>query len=122
MRAIDLTRADRPSILAGDAMELLPSALATIAADSVPCVFHCHTLNQFHPANRERFLALLALESKKRPLCLLSLEGLGIMPMSSRPDPGPDSELWLTLLADGRIAEQRLLARYQAHGEWLRWL
>ena len=121
-RAAALVAAESPTLMAGDALDLLPAALAGLPADALVVVFHSHALNQFAPADRERFLGLVAQQSQRRDIWLVSLEGPNAMPMPSRtPSPDFDAEMWVTRFTAGQVAEQRLWARYDAHGEWLRW-
>lgn len=103
----------RVRLLAGDALETLPSVLANSPEGSLRCVFHCHTLNQFDPPARERFSDILAEASRETDVHQIALEyAAGAQ--------WPDI-IW-TRYAAGRAAERLLLGRYQAHGQWLEWL
>lgn len=59
-RAIADAAADPPSLLSGDALDLLPRALADAPADAVVCVVHTYVLNQFSAEGRRRFAELTA--------------------------------------------------------------
>jgi len=111
--AITVAAGARPTLIAGDALSTLGGALASLSPDAVPVVFHCHTLNQFPEEERQAFLDLLAAASAERELFHLSAE-------SVRGEAHP--YLTLSLYQTGRQISQRVLARYQAHGEWLEWL
>lgn len=111
--AIAVAAGARPSLIAGDALSTLGGALASLPPEAVAVVFHCHTLNQFPAEARQRFLELLAAESSIRPLFQLSAE-------SVRGEAHP--YLTLSLYQGGRQVSETVLARYQAHGEWLEWL
>ncbi len=52
-RAIDLFRVETPPILAGDALALLPDALARVPRDSTPVVYHTIAVYQFSRDMRE---------------------------------------------------------------------
>lgn len=110
-RAIELARTDPPRMLAGDALDLLPAALAEIPSELTLCVVHTHTLNQFSPEARARFDAILRGASHERPLYRISGEGVA----------GADfPELRFTAYRSGE-ADERRLARYEGHGEWIEW-
>lgn len=112
-RAIDLAKADPPALVAGDAFAAAPAALEQVGDSAVPVVFHCHTLNQFQPEDRERFIAMLAQASTGRTLYHLALE------FASAGDEWP--EMWLRTYRDGALLSLERLAKYQAHGDWVEW-
>ena len=113
--AVALARRDPPTVLQGDALDLLPGVLAQAPPDETLCVYHTHTLNQFSAEARARFAALLADVGATRDLYWLSSE--------YRPAPGGDLRPTLTLVAfeDGK-REERALAFCDHHGRWLEWL
>ena len=47
--AIGIAQSDPPTVMPGDALELLPEVAKTVPQDSTLCMFHTHTLNQFFP-------------------------------------------------------------------------
>lgn len=103
-----------PPLVAGDALAILPGILEGLRGKAVtPVVFHCHTLNQFTPEARGAFAELLARASRGTELYELSLEGVA---------GAPYPEMQVIRYADAVRADVRLLARYDAHGEWLEWL
>lgn len=109
--AIELAvAADRPpNFLRGDALDLLPDVLPNLPPDAAPCVFHSAVLYQFTPESRERFFALLAAASVElgRPIWHVFAED--------------DEGLKLFFYRDGRLADEQLLADFDAHGRWLDW-
>jgi len=109
--AIGLAASDPPTLLGGDALTLTPRALAQVPAGAVPVVFHCHTLNQFRPEDRERFGAMLAGASVGKSLYRISLEYMG--------GQWPGLTLWT--YSDGALTAREELGFYQAHGDWLAW-
>ena len=109
--AIEELRADPPDLIAGDALDLLPSLLRAAPGDATVCVFHCHTLNQFSESQREQFSGLLAEASRQRPVVELSAEWLRT----------PAPELRLIGYEAGRSRSQHL-ANVDHHGCWIEWL
>ncbi len=111
-QALDIARAQRPKVLAGDALSLLPEVATRAAAETTLCVFHSVTIYQFSHEQRERLTALLLEVSTRRPVFRISLE---------RPAASADHQLRLFSYVQGSTTEQ-LLARCSAHGRWLEWL
>lgn len=110
-RAIDMAAAEPPAMIGGDAFDATPAALAKVTGAVAPVVFHCHTLNQFPPEARERFVAMLATHSTGRTLYHLALEYTG----------GKWPEMRLQTFSDGTLLSAERLARYQGHGDWIEW-
>lgn len=101
--ARDVWLRSRPSILQGDAVDLLPEALATAPGDAALCVFHCHTLNQFPSGARETFEDVLRAASTERVVYRLASEG---------------ERVSLRRMTNG-FATTILTARRQVHGKWV---
>jgi hypothetical protein len=100
----------RAEIRAGDALALLPQALAEIPADAAVCVYHTIAVYQFSAEMKAALEALLAAAALRRPVWHLSFEF----------DGGSDYAVILTHhRAGGRAA--RLLALAQPHGGWMDW-
>ena len=95
----------RPTVLQGDAVELLPDALAEAPKDSALCVFHCPALNQFPAEARERFDAILRETSARRTVYHIPSEGQRVS---------------LRRIVRGK-ATTLLRARRQVHGKWIAW-
>src|SRR5437764_3662657 len=110
-RAMDVARQSPPPLRAGPALTLLPQILAAATPAAALCVFHCFTLNQWPRDDRARLTSLLAEYSRRRNIYHVSLEFHG--------DTYP--ELRLAAYARG-VATEAVLARCQAHGEWIEWL
>jgi hypothetical protein len=114
-QVLALAQHEPPPLIAGDALTVLPHAVAEAPADAALCVFHTATLAHFPPEARERFGALIAGLAGQRDLFWLSSEGSA---NSGR------RGLYLTLLTAfeyGRRVE-RQLAYSHPHGAWLEWL
>lgn len=103
-----------PPLVAGDALQVLPGILKGLSGRGLTrVVFHCHTLNQFSPEARHQFENLLAGQSREADLYQLSLEAVA---GSAHP------EMRLITYSQGLKTDVHLLARYDAHGQWLEWL
>ncbi len=111
-RAISVAEQEPPTLLAGDALDLLPEALAAVPEGASPCVFHTFTLNQISDVGRQLFSTILAEHARERDIHRVSIEWL-------EADDSP--LLRLLRYADG-AEEDRLLARCDDLGEWMEWL
>lgn len=111
-RAIELARTTPPRLIAGNALNALPEVLGSLPTDTVPLIFHSHTLNQFPADARKRFGELVDQYGSQRDLALISLE--------SRQSQG-NSELDLTTYVNGIYAWEHL-AQCDSHGYRIRWL
>jgi hypothetical protein len=72
-----LAQREPPPLIAGDALTVLPRAVAEAPTDVALCVFHTATLAHFPPEARERFHALIPELARQRDLFWLSSEGSG---------------------------------------------
>ena len=93
----------RPLVLQGDAAGLLRQTLGAMPDDSMLCVFHCHTLNQFPAEARDGFLDALRTASMDRAVYQLSSEG---------------DHVSLRRIVRGSTTTL-LTARRQVHGKWI---
>lgn len=116
--ALELVRTEPPPVLRGDALVLLPDVLEDVEPGVPACVVHAHTLNQFPPAARDRFHRLLAEASARRPVAVLAMEYPAVYGTAG------DGVPWLLWreFHGGRLRAEAVLARYQAHGAWIRWV
>jgi hypothetical protein len=108
-RAIALFREAKPEIRAGDALALLPNALAEAQTGHALCVYHTIATYQFSREMREALENMLIVAGLRRPVWELSFEYDG-------------SEYLLTLVHhhDG-VRAARVLANSHPHGTWLEW-
>jgi hypothetical protein len=111
-QAITVLRAHPPQLVAGDALQALPEALARVPQHMVVCVYHSFVVNQFTQAERDRLTALLAELSHSRPINRVSLEWL----RTQHP------QLELSIFRNGAEAHSMRLARCDGHARWLEWL
>ncbi|HUR77696.1 MAG TPA: DUF2332 family protein, partial [Acidimicrobiales bacterium] len=122
--AIALAMASPPSLLAGDALELLPEAVARVPADALPVITTTWALAYFSLEARLRFLRRLDEAAHGRPLAWVSGEGVGIAP--AVPTMGdsrlaPHSLVGLALFGDASLRVDAL-GRCHPHGQWLEWV
>lgn len=109
-RAIAMHRQVAPTITSGDALALLPDALADVPPRDAVCVYHTIAVYQFSAEMKQALSAILALVGLRRPVWHLAFEFDG------------DADHALTLSRhDGRAIDSRRLAIAQAHGGWIEW-
>jgi hypothetical protein len=77
---IALAAADPPLLLRGDAVEVLPDALARVPAGALPVVTTTWTLSHLPLERRLRFLQRLGDAAAGRPVAWVSAEGVGVAP------------------------------------------
>ncbi len=108
-RAIALFRVNQPEIRGGDALALLPNALAEAAPGHALCVYHTIATYQFSRDMKEALESMLVMAGLRRPVWELSFEFDG-------------KEYLVTLVRhhDG-VREARVLANSHPHGTWLEW-
>ncbi|HLV99721.1 MAG TPA: DUF2332 domain-containing protein [Ktedonobacterales bacterium] len=111
-QALEIARAQRPTVLAGDALNLLPEVIAEAPPETTLCIFHSLTLYQFSAEQRERLTSLLLEFSRQRPIFRIAFEKIR----------GADPpQLCLFSYIQG-TETARVLADCSAHGRWLEWL
>lgn len=109
-RAIAIFETEWPPILTGDALALLPDALARVPRDAAPVVYHTIAVYQFSREMREALESILTIAGLRRPVLRVSFEF--------------DGQLYILSLiryADG-IREETRLASCHPHGTWIEWL
>ena len=116
-QVLGLAQREPPTIMAGDALAVLPQAVSEMPAGAALCVFHIATLAHFPPEARQRFRSLIPELARQRDLFWLSSEGLGL---GERRQSG-QYVTTLTAFQNGRRVERRLAYNHQ-HGAWLEWL
>ncbi len=108
--AIALFEKDKPPILVGDALALLPDVLARVPREQTPVVYHTIAVYQFSHDMREALESMLVVAGLRRAVWRLSFEF--------------DGELYILSAiryADGTRDETRL-ASCHPHGTWVEWL
>jgi hypothetical protein len=115
-QGLTLAQREPPTLLAGDALAVLPQVVAA-PADAALCVFHIATLAHFPFEARERFRALIVDLGRQRDLFWLSSEGVGLGEQRRQ----GEYVTRLTAFKQGRRTERTLATNHQ-HGAWLAWL
>jgi hypothetical protein len=69
-----------PLLLRGDALDVLPDALARVPADALPVVTTTWALSRFPLESRLRFLHRLGDAATGRAVAWVSVEGVGVAP------------------------------------------
>ncbi|WP_090377565.1 DUF2332 domain-containing protein [Natronobacterium texcoconense] len=109
--AIELVADDPPQLVAGDALEVLPDVLSEIPDRFDVFVFSTLVLYQLDDHEIETLRDLLIKQSQRRTVHWFSND-------PSREETPPTYRY--VSFADGQ--RTRRLAKYKAHGEWIRWL
>ncbi|WP_344018923.1 DUF2332 domain-containing protein, partial [Microlunatus capsulatus] len=119
-----LARAVPRVLLAGDVVDLLPTALARVPAGALPVVTTTWALGRLSPGDRARFADGLRTAAERRPLAWVSAEGVGVAPgvptLGDRPASG-HSILAVTFLDSG-AGRVEALGRCWSRGRQLSWL
>ncbi|NUP51555.1 MAG: DUF2332 domain-containing protein [Catenulispora sp.] len=110
----------------GDALDILPAAVGTVASPAVPCVFVSNTLAHFDAEARATFVDLVRTLGARQDLVLILKEpesvGLGLFTPRPAADPSapPVESLGAVLFQAGR---ERCFSLGTAgpHGAWLDW-
>ena len=110
--ALAIYQEARPEIRTGDALELLPDAIARVPENEPVCVYHTFVTYQFSEAMRRAFYNLLTVVGLRRKVWCLSNEGS----YDSLKTP-----LTLWRYHDGTL-QDRQLADTHPHGAWIEWL
>jgi hypothetical protein len=122
--AIALAAATPPLLVRGDAVEVLPDAVAHVASDALPVVTTTWALSRFSPESRLRFLRTLDEAAARRPLAWVSLEGVGVAPaiptLGDRPASG-HSIVGLTVFHQSTL-QTEAIGRCWSKGRFLSWL
>ncbi|HTK78892.1 MAG TPA: DUF2332 domain-containing protein [Rhizomicrobium sp.] len=109
-KALEIYAREKPDIRAGDALDLLPEAIARIPEDEPVCVYHTMVVYQFSEEAREALDNFLLGASVRRPIWRLGFEG------------SLKGENALTL-GHYRAGQRqvRTLALCHPHGTWMEW-
>ena len=108
--ALALARREKPEIIAGDGVTLLPELLAEVPREAALCIVRVFT--NLSPEAREQFTAALAHYGAQRNLWVIS---------TRRGARDSESVLALVSYRNGVRSEARL-ANCENHGRWIEWL
>lgn len=96
---------NRPQVVKGDAIEVLPSLIAKTPLDSAVCVYHCHVFNQLALESRTSFISCLETISRDRVVYEAALE---------------EGEFSVDRFQNG-TSTRLFQGSRSAHGHWLQW-
>jgi hypothetical protein len=113
-----------PLLLPGDAVEVVPGAVARVPADALPVVTTTWALSRFPPESRLRFLRRLDEAAAGRPVAWVSAEGVGVAPeIPTLGDRRASGHSIIGLAVFGRSALRAgALGRCWSRGRFLAWL
>ena len=113
-----------PLLLQGDAVEVLPDAVAQLPADALPVVTTTWALSRFPLERRLRFLQRLDYAAAGRAVAWVSAEGVGVAPaiptLGDRRAFG-HSTVGLTVVHQSALRAEAI-GRCWSQGRWLAWL
>ena len=122
--AIELARAEPPTVSAGDLVDELPALLADVPLDAQLVVFHSAVLTYVSPDRRQAFADVLAAASARRKVVWLSNEAPGVIREMTTLAPALREHRFLlgrTQFTNGR-RDDELLALAHPHGAEVTWL
>ena len=112
------------SLVLGDAVDVLPDAIAQVPAEAVPVLLTTWALSQIRPERRARFLRRLHEAAAKRTVAWVSVEGVGVAPsiptLGDRPASG-HSIIGLSV-SDRSALRTEAVGRCWSRGRLLAWL
>jgi len=108
--AITVARRDKPDMVAGDGIVLLPELLASVPEEAALCIIRVFT--NLPPAARDQFTASIAQHGERRDLSVVS---------TRRGAREGESLLALVSYRNG-LRSEAVLANCENHGKWLEWL
>jgi hypothetical protein len=119
-----LAAAAPPLLLQGDAVEVVPGALARVPAGALPVVTTTWALSRFPPGSRLRFLHRLGEAAAGRAVAWVSVEGVGVAPgIPALGDRRASGHSIIGLAVFGRPGlRAEAIGRCWSHGRWLAWL
>jgi hypothetical protein len=119
-----LAAADPPLLLQGDAVEVLPDALARVPADALPVVITTWALSHLSLESRLRFLHRLDEAAAGRAVAWVSAEGVGVAPaIPTLGDRRASGHSIIGLAVFGRSAlRAEAVGRCWSRGRLLAWL
>jgi hypothetical protein len=122
--AIELRAGAPPTLIQGDAVEVLADAVAKVPADALAVLTTTWALAYFSLEDRLRFLRRVDEAAAQRPVAWVSAESVGIgpaVPTMGDSRRAPHSLVGIAV-AHGASIRVDTVARCQPHGAWLEWL
>ncbi|SDC78695.1 hypothetical protein SAMN05660690_2550 [Geodermatophilus telluris] len=119
-----LVAADPPQLVRGDAVDVLPDAVARVPGGALPVVTTTWALSRYPLQSRLRFLHRLDEVAAHRAVAWVSVEGVGVAPavptLGDRRASG-HSTVGVTVL-DGAVVRAEAVGRCWSRGRLLSWL
>jgi hypothetical protein len=123
--SIGLAQSNPPTLVKGDANEVLPSVLAELPKGTPAVVLTTWALAYFSLEQRARFVEILEDASRTRPVAWLSLEGPGVVEaFADVPEEKRDdnvASLLGAIIFDHGTQHPEFLATAHPHGLWIDW-
>ncbi|TKK80548.1 DUF2332 domain-containing protein [Kribbella jiaozuonensis] len=121
---LELAASAPPFLMQGDAVDLLPDAIARVPADALPVVTTTWALSDLPLESRLRFLQRLDAAATNRPVAWVSVEGVGVAPaiptFGDRPASG-HSIIGLAVFSHSTLQAESV-GRCWLRGQMLAWL
>jgi hypothetical protein len=113
-----------PLLVQGDAVAVLPDAVARVPADALPVVITTWSLSSVPPESRRRFLRRLEDAAAGRAVAWVSVEGVGVAPaIPTLGDRLASGHSIIGLAVFDRSARRtEAIGRCWSKGRWLAWL
>jgi hypothetical protein len=123
--SIELAQRDLPTLVKGDANEVLPGVLADLPARIPAVVLTTWALAYFSLDQRARFVEILEEASRQRPVAWMSLEGSGVVEafadVPEEKHDGIAGNPQGVIIFDNGSQQPELLALAHPHGLWIDW-
>ena len=123
--SISLAQDDLPTLIKGDANEVLPEVLADLPGEARAIVMTTWAFAYFSLEQRQRFAEILDDASNQRPIGWLSAEGSGVVDAFAEIPGGKGGSIACDLLGailfDHGTRRAELLAMTHPHGRWIDW-
>lgn len=121
--AIELARADPPTIVTGDAVEMIRPTIADLLSDQHPVVTSSWALNYLDPGARREFLDVLDSIGAERDISWVFAESPALTPELPHAADlvGEDTTALSILRWRGGHRSDEHLATCHPHGYWIHW-
>jgi hypothetical protein len=122
--AIEVAQADPPTIICGDAVDLVGATIASVPDDQHPAVTTSWALNYLEPDARKRFVSELHAAGAERDISWVFAESPTLTPELPHAPELLDEPTTALSVVRWRGGEHRVdhLANCHPHGYWMHWL
>jgi len=122
-RAIALARVHPPSVIAGDALQVLPGLLER-DTDGVRCVVTTWSFAYLRVEQRPVFIDILARAGRGQPVVWIACDGRGVVELVDPGEPAEDgttADVMSAVTFDRDGPHPEVLGFVHSHGRWLDW-